>query len=138
MGVTVRIGELAAQTGASVRALRYYEEQGLLSAERSASAQRVYSRDAVERVRLLRRLYEAGLNSATIGSLLPCVDTPSESVTSEALMVMRREHQRIGDQLAQLTTTRDQLAQLIEAAETYHRGQPGRYAVQEKTGAAAD
>ena len=38
MGVTVRIGELAAQTGASVRALRYYEEQGLLSAERSASA----------------------------------------------------------------------------------------------------
>ncbi|WP_219509752.1 MerR family DNA-binding transcriptional regulator [Nonomuraea ceibae] len=30
----MRIGELAAATGVSVRALRYYEEQSLLAAER--------------------------------------------------------------------------------------------------------
>ena len=33
----MRIGELATTTGVSVRALRYYEEQGLLKAERTAS-----------------------------------------------------------------------------------------------------
>ena len=33
----LRIGEVAAQAGVSVRALRYYEEQGLLEAERTPS-----------------------------------------------------------------------------------------------------
>ena len=34
----MRIGELARQTGTSERALRYYEEQNLLSPDRRASA----------------------------------------------------------------------------------------------------
>jgi DNA-binding transcriptional MerR regulator len=32
----MRIGELAARTGVSVRALRYYEEQELLAPERTS------------------------------------------------------------------------------------------------------
>jgi len=77
----VRIGELAARTGASVRSLRYYEERGLLVAERSRSLQRTYHDDAVDRVHLLRQLYSAGLSSTTIAALLPCVDAPSTEVT---------------------------------------------------------
>ena len=38
----MRIGELAARSGVSVRALRYYEEQDLLISTRSASGQRHY------------------------------------------------------------------------------------------------
>ncbi len=119
----MRIGELAMQTGASVRALRYYEEQGLLSAQRTSSAQRVYGADAVERVRLLRRLYTAGLNSATIAALLPCVDSPSETVTLESLAVMQRERARLSDQIDELITTRDQLTYLIDTASAFHRDQ---------------
>ena len=65
----MRIGDLARQTGASVRSLRYYEEQGLLSPRRSTGAQRIYAPDTTERVHLLRRLYAAGLNSATIAAM---------------------------------------------------------------------
>jgi DNA-binding transcriptional MerR regulator len=119
----MRIGEVAAQTGASVRALRYYEEQGLLSAQRTASAQRVYAADSVERVRLLRRLYNAGLTSKTIASLLPCVDTPSAAVTRETMDVMRREHARISAQITELITTRDDLTYLIDAVAAFHRDQ---------------
>ncbi|MCW2526821.1 MAG: MerR family transcriptional regulator [Pseudonocardiales bacterium] len=119
----MRIGDLAAQTGTSVRSLRYYEEQGLLSPRRTSSSQRVYDSDAVERVRLLRRLYNAGLTSATIATLMPCVDTPSEAVTRETLAVMQREHARISDQITELTTTRNDLSYLIDIAAEFHRDQ---------------
>lgn len=119
----MRIGDLSAQTGASVRALRYYEEQGLLSPRRTPSGQRVYAADSVERVRLLRRLYGAGLTSKTIAALLPCVDTPSAAVTREAMAVMRREHTRISDQITELTATRDDLSYLIGAAASFHDDQ---------------
>ena len=49
----MRIGDLAQQTGASVRSLRYDEEQGLLSSVRTPRGQRTYEEDAVGRVRLL-------------------------------------------------------------------------------------
>lgn len=119
----MRIGALSDLTGVSVRSLRYYEEHRLLRADRTATGQRVYEGDAVERVRLLRRLFGAGLTSATIASLLPCVDTPSESVTAESMAVMRREHRRLTEQIAELSTARDQLAYLIDAASTFHREQ---------------
>lgn len=119
----MRIGELAGQTGVSVRALRYYEERGLIQARRSVSGQRIYDPDVVERVRLLRRLYSAGLTSTTIASLLPCVDTPSTEVTLEALDVMRREHARISDQISELTATRHDLSYLIDGAAAFHRDQ---------------
>ncbi len=112
----MRIGDLARQTGASVRSLRYYEEQGLLVAERTGSGQRTYADEAVARVLLLRQLYNAGLTSTTIATLLPCVDSPSAATTRETIAVMEREHDRLGRQVADLVTTREQLAYLIAAA----------------------
>ena len=109
----------------------HYEEQDLLTSRRTASGQRIYGEDAIERVRLLRRLLTAGLNSATIATLLPCVDTPSAAVTHDTLGVMHRERARIADQIAELSATREQLSYLIDAATDFHRDQlvPGRTAV---------
>jgi DNA-binding transcriptional MerR regulator len=69
----MRIGELAARTGASVRSLRYYEQQGLLAPDRSLSGQRHFPESAVDRVQLIQQLYAAGLSSKSILDLLPCV-----------------------------------------------------------------
>ena len=73
----MRIGELAALTGASARSLRYYEEQHLLSSYRTRSGQRVYAGEAEDRVRRIQRLYRAGLCSSTIADLLPCMTNPA-------------------------------------------------------------
>ena len=115
----MRIGDVARLSGASVRSLRYYEEQGLLHAVRTASGQRTYDDAAVERVRMLRRLYTAGLTSTTIAALLPCVDSPSAATTRETVAMMRREHDRLGDEIADLVRTREQLASLIEGASAH-------------------
>jgi DNA-binding transcriptional MerR regulator len=121
----MRIGELARQAGVSVRSLRYYEERGLLEAQRtSGGTHRVYGPDAVARVRLLRQLYAAGLTSAAIASLLPCVDAPSTHTTRESLSVMQTEHSRLNEQMRAMAETRDQLSYLIECASRYLREHP--------------
>ncbi|MCA2207247.1 MerR family transcriptional regulator [Nocardia rosealba] len=113
MEVTVRIGELAEQAGVSVRSLRYYEEQGLLVSSRSPSGQRTYRDGAVERVRLLRRLYAAGLSSRTIAELLPCVDSPSAEQSDETWVRLLEERARLDAQITELLQARDALDAVV-------------------------
>lgn len=118
----MRIGDLAARAGVSVRSLRYYEEQGLLTATRSASAQRLYVESDVERVRFLQRLYAAGLSSRTIAELLPCVDSPSAEKDDEAWIRLAEERERLEAHIADLLRTRDALDAVIEANRNHREG----------------
>jgi DNA-binding transcriptional MerR regulator len=118
----MRIGELAARTGVSVRSLRYYEEQGLLTSTRSGGGQRHYTDGEVERVVLLQRLYAAGLSSRTIAELLPCVDAPSEEATEASLERMVQERDRLSRHVADLLRTRDTLDEVIAAARSHREG----------------
>lgn len=110
----MRIGELAAATGVSVRALRYYEEQHLLAADRSPSGQRHYPAVAIDRVRLIQQLYAAGLASRTIVELLPCIE--SEEVAPQLLERLRAERARIDGQISDLLETRGRLDTAISLA----------------------
>lgn len=115
----MKIGELATRTGASVRALRYYEEQGLITPGRTSTGQRVYDGDAVDRVLMLRRLFAAGLSSAVIARLLPCVDAPSAEVTADTIATMREQQARLDGQIDDMIRTRDQLAFLVACASQH-------------------
>jgi DNA-binding transcriptional MerR regulator len=110
----MRIGELAARTGVSVRALRYYEEQHLLAPERTASGQRTYPESAVERVLMIQQLYAAGLTSRAIEPLMPCV--MSREVTPALLDRLRAERERIDARISELAGTRDKLDSIIATA----------------------
>ncbi|MFY1674683.1 MerR family transcriptional regulator [Plantactinospora sp. WMMB334] len=107
----MRIGEVAEAAGVSPRALRYYEEQGLLTSIRSPSGQRHYSEDALDRVRWIQALYAAGLSSKAILTLLPCVHTGVATDDMIARLVTERE--AIDVQIADLATTRDRLQEII-------------------------
>ncbi len=112
----MRIGEVAGQSGVSVRSLRYYEEQGLLRSSRSESGQRLYAPGAVERVILIQRLYAAGLSSRTIAELLPCIEAPVEKYTPLVLNRLGQERDRIDAQITELRQTRDKLEHVMLAA----------------------
>ncbi|MER7079076.1 DNA-binding transcriptional regulator, MerR family [Saccharopolyspora kobensis] len=114
----MRIGELAAATGTTTRALRYYEEQGLLRPERSANGYRVYRPGAVAVVENIRLLLAAGLTTEDLraidGCLLDpvhaCADpTPKIRLFEQRLAVVQRRidelsriRGRLVDQLAEL------------------------------------
>lgn len=110
----MRIGELARRTGVTTRALRYYEEQNLLIADRSDSGQRHYSDAAVDRVRVIRELFTAGLSSKTIADLTPSV--VDGMATPELLDRLAAERARIDEHIADLTHTRDRLDSVVAGA----------------------
>ena len=68
----MRIGELSERTGVSTRSLRYYEQQGLLAADRSSNSYRDYPEDAVQIVERIKILLAAGLSTKIIRDVLPC------------------------------------------------------------------
>lgn len=110
----MRIGELATRAGVSVRALRYYEEQGLLAAERSSTGQRHYPEHAIDRVLLIQNFYAAGLPSRTILELLPCID--AAVTTPGSIRLLTTERDRIDRQITELARTRDRLDAVLEDA----------------------
>lgn len=115
----MRIGEVAREAGVSVRALRYYEEQGLLTSERAPSGQRHYPVAAVERVRFIQNLYTAGLGSKAVLRILPCMD--HGVLTDEMQGRLLAERERLQTQLDELTATRDKLDEVIRLGEVYRR-----------------
>src|SRR5688572_11830864 len=109
----MRIGDLAAATGASTRSLRYYEQQGLLASQRTSGGQRHYPESAVERVALIRSLLAAGLSSSTINDVLPCIS--DKAIRTPWLAErLRTELSRVEEQISSLHRTRDILAGLVE------------------------
>lgn len=117
----MRIGELSALTGASERSLRYYEEQGLLRPGRTPSGYRDYEPADVTTIRHVRTLLAAGLSTAVIADVLPCMveDGADESVRRlvagcpELLDVLKAERDRIDGQIDDLRATRAVLDTII-------------------------
>ncbi|WP_371776804.1 MerR family transcriptional regulator [Streptomyces sp. NBC_01438] len=65
------IGELSRRTGLSVRTIRFYSDSGVVApTTRSPAGYRLYDRDALLRLELLRTLRELGLDLATIQRVL--------------------------------------------------------------------
>lgn len=110
----MKIGEVAQRAGVSTRALRYYEEQGLIDADRTPSGQRTYAESVVERVQLIQSFFTAGLSSRTILQMLPCVDTGHTS--PELFDLLASERARITAAMDELAAARDALDRMIEIA----------------------
>jgi DNA-binding transcriptional MerR regulator len=119
----MRIGELAARTGVSVRSLRYYDEKGLLEAERTESGQRHYPAQAADRVQLIQQLYAAGLSTNGINELLPCCETGEAS--PELLGRLHEHRESVERQINDLHGTLDRLNSVIASAtRSYTTGEP--------------
>ncbi|MFJ9782883.1 MerR family transcriptional regulator [Amycolatopsis sp. NPDC101161] len=119
----MRIGELSKRTGVSSRSLRYYEAQGLLTSSRSGAGQRHYSEAEVERVSLIRQLFDAGMSSRVIAAVLPCVETPGDpGIVEEAFATMARERDRIDADIARLQEARNALDVVMAANRRHQEG----------------
>lgn len=119
----MRIGQLAKQTGASVRSLRHYENTGLIAARRRDNGYRDFDATAVERVRRIRRFLANGFTIDDIRPLSPCLDASvSEAEACEGAVAIYRAKldeldARIGELQAMRLRIVDGLERLRRAAE---------------------
>ncbi|MCX4580683.1 MerR family DNA-binding transcriptional regulator [Streptomyces sp. NBC_01571] len=113
----IRIGEVARGAGVSVRAVRYYEQQGLLTPQRSPSGQRLYRQGAISLVRFFQQMYAAGLTSRRITELLPCWDAGHTDADQRAMLRVERE--RIQAKIDELEAARNRLDQVIAVTDTH-------------------
>lgn len=113
------IGELSRRTGVSRRALRYYEQQGLLAPDRRESGYRDYAEQHVAAVDSIRTLLAAGLPTATIADVLPCMGRDGGRLVAgcpELLDVLVGERERITAAIDELDAARALLDGIIETS----------------------
>ena len=106
----LRIGELAAKTGFTSKTLRYYEEVGVLRADRrTESGYRIYDEAAVERLGFVRRARNLGLRLDDIRRILE-ISAEGRVPCEHVLAVVERELDRIAVQM-------DMLGELMRGLE---------------------
>ncbi|AKU17273.1 MerR family transcriptional regulator [Luteipulveratus mongoliensis] len=85
------IGELATVTGVSPRALRHYEDRGLLQPHRTSAGYREFEARDVVRVGQIQAMISAGLGTTVIGRYLECARLGEERTYLEMCPDLRAE-----------------------------------------------
>jgi transcriptional regulator, MerR family len=122
----MRISQISERTGIPARLLRYYEEQGLLAPARNASGYRDYDDRDVEVARRVRLLLDAGLSTATIRTVAPCLIERAGRLAplcAEIIDDLKREQARIEASIITLAASRDAIGAVIAAGQDTARRQ---------------
>lgn len=125
------IGELASAFALSPRAIRFYEDQGLLAPER-AGTQRVYTKRDRARLQLILRGKRLGFSIADIREFLDLYDAGGGNRRQMA-MTLERTRARIADleqKLEDITVTLAELRDMEGDIASYMAAHPAAPPVQ--------
>ena len=129
------VGELAKRTGASIRSLHYYEQMGVLHAERLENGYRSYSPDAPQQVQRIRHLLYLGFSLADIQLLAPCFMHNEQGAPLCAVAIKRYEQKlaELDERIQLLQDLRERVAhhltvistdQVKESIDDYRQSRP--------------
>ena len=112
-GDRLPMGEVSRRSGFAASALRYYESQGLIDAERSAGGQRTFRRSVLRRLAFIRAASNIGLTLEEIRQELACLPAERTPTKSDWHRISRHWRHRIDEQIAALERLRDGLDSCI-------------------------
>lgn len=114
----MKIGQLARQTGVSAKAIRYYEEIGVLpEPERAANGYRSYDPITADRIAFIQDAQSAGLSLIDIQMILELRDR-GESTCGHILSTLEMHLADVDRQMSDLRRTRVRLTEIIERARS--------------------
>jgi len=107
------IGKLAAATGVKVPTIRYYEQIGLLpQPHRSEGNQRLFDRDAVDRLAFVRHARQLGFPLESIRELLDLADHPGQSC-ADADSIAQKQLRQVDARISRLNALQKELRRMI-------------------------
>ncbi|MCX4164288.1 MULTISPECIES: MerR family transcriptional regulator [Paraburkholderia] len=108
------IGELARETGASVRSIRHYDEHALLTSVRATNGYRAFPVAAVTQVRQIQRMIATGFSLADIRSFPDCMRMiEGAGACPETSAAQRKRLASIERQIADLERRRARLLKTL-------------------------
>ena len=107
------IGQVAERAGVAHSALRYYESEGLIEAERSDGGQRRYHRSVLRRIAFVRTAQRVGLSLEEIRSALASLPESRTPTKADWARLSAAWRPRLDEQIAVLERLRDQLTSCI-------------------------
>jgi len=113
MNEWLTIGEVATRTGVATSALRYYEREGLMAADRTAGGQRRYHREVLRRVAFVRIAQRVGLSLDEIRTALESLPQERTPTRADWERLSREWRPRLDEQIAMLQRLRDELSSCI-------------------------
>jgi DNA-binding transcriptional MerR regulator len=112
----MRIGELARLGEVSTKAIRYYEQVGVLrEPERTSAGYRDYELSAFEQLRFIRAAQKAGLTLSEIREVVAIHDR-GEAPCGHVVELLDAKLAEIGERLDSLRRTENELHQLKRRA----------------------
>lgn len=103
------IGQLADRTGLSVSAIRYYETQGLVAAERNAGGQRRFLRGSIRRLSFVLIAQQFGFTIDQIRTQLQTLPEGRTPTKKDWTRISRCFRQELDAKIDTLMHLRDQL-----------------------------
>jgi MerR family transcriptional regulator, redox-sensitive transcriptional activator SoxR len=133
------IGEVAARSGMAPSALRYYEDQGLISATRTPGGARRYPRSVLRRLAIIRAARNVGLSLPEIREALDTLPSGRPPTAADWARLSGGWRDRLDEQIAALARLRDGLSSCIGCGclslEKCALSNPGDMAAAEGAGA---
>ncbi|MGH9052285.1 MAG: redox-sensitive transcriptional activator SoxR [Acidimicrobiia bacterium] len=107
------IGELSARSGVAPSALRFYEDQGFIAAQRTAGNQRRFPRHTLRRVAVIRAGRALGLSLEDIGAALATLPEARAPTKADWARLSRSWRRVLDGRVAELEALRDNLTGCI-------------------------
>lgn len=105
----VSIGELSARSGVAASALRFYEAEGLIAAERTSGNQRRYPRHMLRRVAFIRAAQQVGLSLEEVKTALATLPDGRTPTKADWTRVSHSWTTRLDQQIADLERLKTKL-----------------------------
>jgi MerR family redox-sensitive transcriptional activator SoxR len=107
------IGAVAARCGIAPSAVRFYEHEGLLHSTRTDGGWRRYERDVLRRVAFIRIAQRVGLSLQEVQVALRALPDARTPTAKDWARLSRAWRPRLDEQIAVLTSLRDELSSCI-------------------------
>jgi MerR family transcriptional regulator, redox-sensitive transcriptional activator SoxR len=107
------VGEIAARSGFTQSALRYYEREGLISAQRTSGGQRRYQRSVLRRLAFISAARHVGLTLDEIRDALDKLPASRNPTRADWTRISQAWRGRLDAEIDALTALRDGLDSCI-------------------------